>query len=109
MQLKQGKRAGDDGILEYLKLGVEEQVPSIIFLFNITLLPNLYKLFLKVQKRKLTRILNKNQPPAHAGFHSGFSVTDQVTEKAQDFHLKIYMALIDTERLLTMGSRSLFY
>jgi len=42
MELKHGKSVGDDGILnEYLKLGVEELVPSLTYLFNTTLLPNL--------------------------------------------------------------------
>jgi hypothetical protein len=41
MELKQGKRAEDDGILEYFKLGAEELVSSIIFVFNTTLLTNL--------------------------------------------------------------------
>jgi hypothetical protein len=42
MELKHRKSAGDEGILnEYLKLGVEELVPPITFLFNTILLPNL--------------------------------------------------------------------
>jgi hypothetical protein len=68
MELRQGKSAGEDGIFnEYLKLGVEEVVPSITYLFNTTLLPKLYKLFSKIQKRKFTRILNENQLPGQAG------------------------------------------
>jgi hypothetical protein len=89
LELKHGKSAGEDRILnEYLKLGREELVPSLTYLFNTTLLHKLYKLFSKIQTRGLTRILDENQPPRHAGFRSGFSVTDhlqatkEVTEKS---------------------------
>jgi hypothetical protein len=41
-ELKHGKSAGDNGILnKYLKLGVEELDPSLAYLFITTLLPNL--------------------------------------------------------------------
>lgn len=101
-EIKHGKSAGDGGIINaYLKLGVDELVPSLTYLFNTTLLPNLQKLFSKIQRRGHTKILDENQPPQQACFRSGFSATDhlqatnQITEKAQEFNLKIYMTFID--------------
>jgi hypothetical protein len=76
MELKHGESAGDDKILnDYLKLGVDALVASVTYLFNTTLLPNLYKLFSKILTRGLTRILDENQPSGQAGFRSGFSTT----------------------------------
>jgi hypothetical protein len=113
MELKLGKSTGEDGILnEYLKLGREELVPSLKYLFNTTLLPKLYKLFSKIQTRGLTRILDENQPPRQDGFRSGFSVTNhlqatkEVTEKAQAFNLKIYIAFIDYTKAVDYGKQT---
>ena len=67
----------------------------------ISLLPNLYKLFMKILTNRITKIMDENQPPDQAGFRTNYSTIDhlqtvnQVIEKAHEFNLNIYMAFID--------------
>ena len=61
---------------------------------------NLYKLFSKVLTKRLTKILDENQPPEQAGFRAGYSTADhlqilnQILEKATEFNLRVYLAFI---------------
>lgn len=67
----------------------------------ISLMSNMYKLFSKIMTKRLTNILDEQQPPEQAGFRTGFSTTDhlqtinQIIEKAQEFNIKLYIAFVD--------------
>lgn len=67
----------------------------------ISLMSNLYKLFSKVLTRRLTKVLDENQPTEQAGFRSGFSTTDhlqainQIIEKTVEYHHTLYLAFVD--------------
>lgn len=70
----------------------------------ISLMSNLYKLFTKIITRRLTQILDENQPPEQAGFRSGFSTADhlqalnQIIEKMEEFNLPLYIAFVDYKK-----------
>ena len=67
----------------------------------ISLSSNLYKLFMKIITRRLTKILDSNQPTEQAGFRTGFSTTDhlqtvnQLIEKSQEFNHTLFIAFLD--------------
>lgn len=67
----------------------------------ISLMSNIYKIFAKVILRRLTRVLDDNQPIEQAGFRSGFSVMDhlhvvkQVIEKYKEYNLPLYCSFVD--------------
>ena len=67
----------------------------------ISLISNMYKLFSKIITRRITKVLDENQPIEQAGFRSGYSTADhlqtinQVMEKVEEFNLKLYIAFID--------------
>ena len=62
---------------------------------------NTYKLFSKIITRRITKILDENQPQEQAGFRSGFSTIDhlqtvnQIMEKTREYNLELYIAFID--------------
>ena len=67
----------------------------------ISLMSNLYKLFSQIITKRLTKILDENQPPEQAGFRSGYSTTDhiqtvnQIFEKMEEYNHEIHIAFID--------------
>ena len=67
----------------------------------ISLLSNLYKVFMKILTNRLTRELDDNQPTEQAGFRKNYSTIDhlqainQIIEKTQEYNLTLYMAFID--------------
>ena len=86
-----------DIILLYKKgdpLGVTNYRP-------ISLLPCLYKLFMTILTKRITRPIEVSQPVEQAGFRSGFSTTDHIhtleliIEKYQEYNRPLYIAFID--------------
>jgi hypothetical protein len=70
----------------------------------ISLLPNVYKLFMKMLTNGITATLDENHPCEQAGFRAKFSTMDhlqtinQVIEKTQEFNLSLCLAFIDYKR-----------
>jgi hypothetical protein len=62
---------------------------------------NTYKLFSKIITRRITKLLDKNQPPEQARFRAGFSTIDhpqtvyQILEKSREYNLELHVAFID--------------
>jgi hypothetical protein len=70
----------------------------------ISLLPNLYRLFTKIITKRMTKILDENQPVEQGGFRSGFrkldhlQATNQLIEKVQEFNPKVFIAFVDYDK-----------
>ncbi|XP_073986750.1 uncharacterized protein [Rhodnius prolixus] len=81
----------------------------------ISLLSNFYKLFMMALKNRLIVLLNENQSIEQAGFRSGFSTIDhlqainQILEKAREYRITIYMALIDFQKAFDSVRHSYIY
>ena len=64
----------------------------------INLLSNLYKLFMQIITKRMSKILDENQPVEQAGFRSQFctiehlQATNQLIEKVLEFNLRLYIA-----------------
>ncbi|KAL3274853.1 hypothetical protein HHI36_019635 [Cryptolaemus montrouzieri] len=67
----------------------------------ISLLSQLYKLFTKINTKRLTGKIDFQQPREQAGFRSGFSTLDHIhaskhlIEKCNEYNLDLYIAFID--------------
>ncbi|KAJ2938173.1 hypothetical protein O0L34_g18513 [Tuta absoluta] len=67
----------------------------------ISLMASTYKLFTSIILKRITPIIDQDQPMEQAGFRSGFSTTDhihtleQVLEKFKEFNRPLYLAFID--------------
>ena len=70
----------------------------------INLLSHVYKLYMTVVKRRISNILEDNQPPEQAAYRIGYSTihylhaVTQVLEKASEYQIPLYMAFIDYEK-----------
>jgi hypothetical protein len=70
----------------------------------ISLIPHLYKLFMKVMMFRIRDVLDKEQPPEQAGFRSNFSMIDhiftmnQIIEKCNEYKKIVYIAFIDYQK-----------
>ena len=70
----------------------------------ICLLPILYKVFSKIQCKRIGVFLDAEQPVDQAGFRATFSCEDhlltvvQLAEKAEEFQLPLWMAAIDFKK-----------
>ena len=71
----------------------------------ISLISNLYKVFMKVITNRLTTTMDENQPSEQAGFRAGYSMIDhlqavrEIIEKCQEFNINLYIAFIDYKKL----------
>lgn len=67
----------------------------------ISLMSNIYKVFSKLILKRLSRIMDEQQPMEQAGFRAGFSTTDhmhvikQLIEKCQEYGKVLYIAFVD--------------
>jgi hypothetical protein len=67
----------------------------------ISLISNLYNVFLKVIANRITTTMDENQTPEKAGIRAGYSTIDhlqavrQIIEKYQEFNINLYIAFID--------------
>lgn len=67
----------------------------------ISLVSNIYKVFAKIILRRLTKILDENQPREQAGFRSGYSTLDhihvikQLFEKSKECNIIFYCCFVD--------------
>lgn len=70
----------------------------------ISLLSQVYKLFMKVINNRLTSKFDNYQPVEQAGFRKGYSTSDHLltmkvlVEKANEYHLPMYFAFVDYEK-----------
>ena len=70
----------------------------------ISLLSTLYKLFMKIMPKRITRKLDFHQPVEQAGFRSGFSTNDHLQvmrtliEKCNEYKIGIVLIFIDFEK-----------
>ena len=70
----------------------------------ISLLSDMYKLFIRVLQKRMEKTLDTNQPREQAGFRKGFATTDhlhtinQIIEKSNEFNLPLCIAYIDYEK-----------
>jgi hypothetical protein len=67
----------------------------------VSLLPTIYKVFMKILTNRLTTIMDGNQPEEQTGFRVKYSTMDhlqainQVIEKSHKFNHNLYIAYID--------------
>ncbi|KAJ8731620.1 hypothetical protein PYW07_004784 [Mythimna separata] len=67
----------------------------------ISLISHIYKIFIKIIENRISRELDKQQPPEQAGFRPGLSTTDhlhtvnQIIEKHQEYKIPLHLAFVD--------------
>lgn len=70
----------------------------------ISLLSQMYKVFMKIITNRLTPKMDAYQPVEQAGFRKGFSTSDHLLtirtliEKATEYHLPLHLAFVDYEK-----------
>lgn len=67
----------------------------------ISLISNIYTIFIKIILTRITQELDSHQPPEQAGFRTKFSTTDhmqavnQIIQKVSEFNKELYIAFVD--------------